>query len=232
MANTTKIEGEETKTRLIDTPPKDILTLELLQDKVLEGIQYCHDNGGEEIRNFDGIRQLLNFLFDYSIKQTHYNGGDAKDVSTLIDMDLKANDLLLGYTHFLCSSDTNPFNWSYLLECCNRFANYLCRFASYIVWVTRDMNALLPSLYDKKELTFVIDGYLVLHTKVEGEMNIIEANIVFDELYRIYSISTNGYRLKVLYVNKVVGVFWRDYNSKLDEVIDFVRAELCHCENI
>ena len=159
-------------------------------------------------------------------------GSNEKDIFTRIDMDLTANDLLLGYTHFLCSRDTNPYNWSYLLECRNRFAKFLCRFISYIVWVIRDMNVFLSSLNYKKEMTFIIDDYFGLHTKVEEGINVIEANIEFDELYRIYSISANGYRLKVVYEDKTIGVFWRDHNSKSDKVIDFIKEELCHYENI
>lgn len=219
-------------TKTTETPAKKFLTLEILQDKVLEGIQRCNDNGNEEIRNFEEILHLLNFLFDYSIKQMQYYGNNEKETASRIAGDLRANDLLLGYTHYLSDSDTNPYNWSYLLDCRNRFANFLCRFTSYIVWVTKDLNTLLSSLDDNKEMTFVIDSYLGLHTRVEEKMNVLEANILFDELYRIYSISANRYRLKVLYGDKVIGVFWRDHNSKLDEVISFIKEELCHCENI
>lgn len=231
MENTIKIKEGKTVTKTVETT-KDILTLEILQDKVLEGIQRCHDNGNEDIRNFEDILHLLNFLFDYSIKQMQYAENNEKETESRIADDLKANDLLLGYTHYLSGCDTNPYNWSYLLDCRNRFANFLCRFTSYIVWVTKDINALLSSLDDKKKMTFVIDGYLELHTKVEEEKNVLEAHILFDELYRIYSISANGYRLKVLYEDKVIGVFWRSHNSNLDEVINFIKEELCHYENI
>lgn len=231
MENTIKIKGRKTVIKTVETP-KDVLTLEILQDKVLEGIQRCHDNGNEDIRNFEEILHLLNFLFDYSIKQMQAIGNNEKETESRIAGDLKASDLLLGYTHYLSGSDTNPYNWSYLLDCRNRFANFLCRFTSYIVWVAKDMNALLSSFDDKKEMTFVIDGYLGLHKKVEEENKVLEAHILFDELYRIYSISANGYRLKVLYEDKVIGVFWRNRNSNLDDVINFIKEELCHYKNI
>ena len=232
MANTIKIKERDAFLEPAETHPKDILTLEILQDLVLEGIQRSHDEYNEDIRNFEETRKLVNFLLDYAIKQAKHDDGYAEEKDAIIAGELNADSLLLGYTHFICDSDTNPYNWSYLLASRNKFASFLSRFTSYITWVTKDMSVLLSSLNVDKEVTFVIDEFLGVMIRFEYGINSVEANVCFDNLSRIYSVSSNGYKLKVLFKDKVIGVFWRAKNSKLEEIIDFIKEEICHYENI
>lgn len=206
-----------------ETSEKDILTLEILQDIVLDGIQRSHDTHKEDIRNFEETRQLINFLFEYAIKQVAHEGVNADEKITRINGELNADGLLLGYTHYICGSDTNTYNWSYLLTARDKFASFLSRFTSYITWVSKDMNAILSLLDVGKEMTFLIDGYLEIQAKYEDGKNRVEANVYFENLSRIYSISASGYRLTIKQGNDVLGVFWREHDCQLDKVLNFVK---------
>lgn len=219
MANTTNINVRKAMKAHVENSDTGILTLETLQDKVLDGIQHRYEDN-EEIRNFEETCQLLNFLFNYSIKQSQHDSSNAADVAASIAREISTDDLLLGYTHFICDSDTNTYNWSYMLENRNRFANFLNHFTSNIVWVVKDMNRLLSSI--NRDMTFLIDGYLELVTNRKEEQTIIEANINFDELYRIYSVNATGYMLTIKHNNIIQGVFWRELDSNLDKVINLI----------
>lgn len=219
MANTTNINARKAALTQTEDSNTSILTLEILQDKVLDGIQHRYEDS-EEIRNFEEKRQLLNFLFNYSIKQSQHDSSNAADVAVSIAREISTDDLLLGYTHFICDSDTNTYNWSYMLENRNRFANFLNHFTSNIVWVVKDMNRLLSSI--NRDMTFLIDGYLELVTNRKEEQTIIEANINFDELYRIYSANATGYRLTIKHLDIILGVFWRELDGNLDKVINLI----------
>ena len=219
MAITTNINVRKAMKAHVENSDTGILTLETLQDKVLDGIQHRYEDN-EEIRNFEETCQLLNFLFNYSIKQSQHDSSNAADVAASIAREISTDDLLLGYTHFICDSDTNTYNWSYMLENRNRFANFLNHFTSNIVWVVKDMNRLLSSI--NRDMTFLIDGYLELVTNRKEEQTIIEANINFDELYRIYSVNATGYMLTIKHNNIIQGVFWRELDSNLDKVINLI----------
>lgn len=219
MANTTNINARKAALTQIEDSNTSILTLEILQDKVLDGIQHRYEDN-EEIRNFEETCQLLNFLFNYSIKQSQHDSSNGAGVAASIAREISTDDLLLGYTHFICDSDTNIYNWSYMLENRNRFANFLNHFTSNIVWVVKDMNRLLSSI--NRDMTFLIDGYLELVTNRKEEQTIIEANINFDELYRIYSVNATGYRLTIKHLDFILGVFWRELDSNLDKVINLI----------
>lgn len=219
MANTTNINARKAALTQIENSNTSILTLEILQDKVLDGIQHRYEDN-EEIRNFEETCQLLNFLFNYSIKQSQHDSSNGADVAASIAREISTDDLLLGYTHFICGSDTNTYNWSYMLENRNRFANFLNHFTSNIVWVVKDMNRLLSSI--NRDMTFLIDGYLELVTNRKEGQTIIEANINFDELCRIYSANATGYRLTIKHLDIILGVFWRELDSNLDKVINLI----------
>lgn len=219
MANTTNINVRKAMKAHVENSDTGILTLETLQDKVLDGIRHRYEDN-EEIRNFEETCQLLNFLFNYSIKQSQHDSSNAADVAASIAREISTDDLLLGYTHFICDSDTNTYNWSYMLENRNRFANFLNHFTSNIVWVVKDMNRLLSSI--NRDMTFLIDGYLELVTNRKEEQTIIEANINFGELYRIYSVNATGYMLTIKHNDIIQGVFWRELDSNLDKVINLI----------
>ena len=219
MANTTNINVRKAMKAHVENSDTGILTLETLQDKVLDGIRHRYEDN-EEIRNFEETCQLLNFLFNYSIKQSQHDSSNAADVAASIAREISTDDLLFGYTHFICDSDTNTYNWSYMLENRNRFANFLNHFTSNIVWVVKDMNRLLSSI--NRDMTFLIDGYLELVTNRKEEQTIIEANINFGELYRIYSVNATGYMLTIKHNDIIQGVFWRELDSNLDKVINLI----------
>lgn len=231
MANTINIKEKKAVSSHVTTKT-DVLTLQVLQDMVLDGIQRCRDHNEVELRNFEETRQLLNFLFENSIKQLQLGSGNEEEIANIIKTELNADNYLLGYTHYICDSDTNPYNWRFLLENRNRYANFLYRFMSHIVWVTKDMNALLSSLSPYGEMIFLIDGYLEVKIKNENEKKTFEANVNLEEISRIYSVSESGYRLSVKYNGNVLGVFWREHNMKLNQVIDFIKDGLCRYENI
>lgn len=224
MENTIKAKEKKAVHEPAETFKKDILTLEFLQDMILEGVQRSHDEHKEDIRNFEETRKLINFLFDYARKQTTHACDKADEKTAKIPNEIDNDSLLLGYTHYICSRDTNPYNWSYLLESRNRFAMFLSRFTSYITWVTKDMNALLSSLKADKEMTFVIDGYFEVKINFEEGENSIAANVYFENLSKIYSVAANGYRLTIKQGDNVLGVFWREYGRQLDKVLNFVKG--------
>lgn len=224
MENTIKAKEKKAVHESAETFKKEILTLEFLQDMILEGVQRSHDEHKEDIRNFEETRKLINFLFDYARKQATHACNNADEKSTKIPNEIDNDSLLLGYTHYICSCDTNPYNWSYLLESRNRFAMFLSRFTSYIMWVTKDMNALLSSLNVDKKMAFVIDGYFEVKINFEEGENSIAANVYFENLSKIYSVAANGYRLTIKQGDNVLGVFWREHGCKLDKVLNFVKG--------
>ena len=198
-----------------------LLTLEILRDVVLEGIQSQNDNENNSIRNFEVIRQWLSFLFGFSIE--HAQTDDNKnDEEVRIVNEVKENALLLGFTHYVCDGDMNPFNWSYYLKCREKFAKFLYSFSSHIAWVVEDLDAILNLLQDDRGLTFVVDGYLVLQVKLSEGKKVFSANICFDHLNGLYKVPSNEYRLIVKREDTILGVFKRAYKTKLGTIMDFL----------
>lgn len=201
---------EEQKAEMpINNEQKKIITVSLLREKIMDGLEDSQDNKLATPRLLASKRAFIDFLFELATKVKSFN-----DVWHQIEDDF----FLLGYTFCLSHVEMNPFTWNYLQEERKQLADFLWRFCQHINYVVGDLNYFICQHHEAQTISLEVDEYLTVTLRKADEGLYIVCKIDMEsDLEQIHRIRANSYTLRVKCDERHFGVYSPSYKQAIQQ---------------